>query len=87
MFLVYESLYGELLQDNDSTNIIGLYDSREKAFKKAQEIIDRELKEESYILDIERDNLERDSFVRFFYGWQENWNCFYEIIIEEIGVE
>lgn len=87
MFLVYESLYGELLQDNDSTNIIGLYNSKEKAFEKAQEIIDRELKEETYILDIERDNLERDSFVRFFYGWQENWNCYYEIIIKEIEVE
>lgn len=31
MYLLYESLYGDLLQENDSTNIIGLYNTLEKA--------------------------------------------------------
>lgn len=87
MFLVYECLYGELLEGNDSVNLIGLYDSKEKAFKKAKEIIDREKQEGNYILDIERKALKRDSFVRFFYGWQENWNNFFEVCVSKLDVE
>lgn len=87
MFLVYESLYGELLCECDSTSIIGLYDSKEKAIKKAQELIDTDIKKNNYVLDIERDNLEEDNYVRLFWNNQKNWNCYYEICIEEIGVE
>ena len=87
MYLLYESLYGELLQDNDSTHIIGLYDTKEKAIKKAKELIDKDIKLNNYILDNERDNIDQDSFVRLFWDCQENWNCYYEVIIEKVEVE
>ena len=87
MYLLYESLYGELQNENDVTEIIGLYDTENKAKEKAKEIIENEIKNGSYVLDSERQDLENDNFVRFFYGWQENWNCFYEIIVKKIGVE
>lgn len=88
MFLVYESLYEELAREcGESTSIIGLYDSKEKAFKKAQELIDIDVKENNFVLDIERDNLQEDNYVRLFWNNQENWSCYCEICIEEIGVE
>ena len=86
MYLLYESLYGDLQQDNDTTNIIGLYETKEQVIEKAKKMIEAELKNGSYVLDNERKDLENDLFVRFFYGWQENWNCFYEIIIEKLDV-
>ena len=80
MYLVYESLYGDLLNECDSTNIIGLYDSKEKAINKVKELIDAE---EFYVVDVET-NLEEKDYVRLFYNNQENWNCYYEILIKEI---
>lgn len=87
MYLVYESLYGELQYENDATEIIGLYKTKKGAIKKAKELIKNELKNGDYVLDNERKDLENDSFVRFFYGKQENWNCYYEIIIKKLEVQ
>ena len=87
MYLLYESLYGDLLQECDSTNIIGLYDTLEKAIEKAKYNIEQETKCNNYVLDDERKNIEEDNFVRLFYNNQENWNDYYEIIIKKIEVE
>ena len=87
MYLLYESLYGDLQQENDTTEIIGLYDTLEKAQIKAKELIEKDTKENEYILDVERNNLEEDNFVRLFWNWQENWDCYYEIVIKEMVVE
>ena len=80
MYLVYESLYGELLYECESTTIVGLYDSKEKAINKVKELIDAE---EFYVVDVDS-NLEENDYVRLFYNNQENWNCYYEILIKEI---
>ena len=87
MYLLYESLYGDLLQECDSTNIIGLYDTLEKAIEKAKYYIEQDTKCNNYVLDDERKNIEEDNFVRLFYNNQENWNDYYEIIIQKIEVE
>lgn len=87
MYLVYESLYGELLQECDSTNIIGLYNTRELALEKAKYLIEEEIRCNNYVLDKERNNIEEDNYVRLFYDSQENWNDYYEIIIQEIQVQ
>lgn len=87
MYLLYESLYGELLQENDSTNIIGLYDTLEKAIEKAKYNIEQDTKCNNYVLDNEKKDIEKDNFVRLFYNNQENWNDYYEIIIEKMELE
>lgn len=87
MYLLYESLYGELLCDCESTLIVGLYKTKEQAINKANELMSQDIQEYGYVLDNERDNLERDSFVRLFRDAQENWNCYYEIIIQKIELE
>lgn len=87
MYLVYESYYGEIILDcGDSTNIVGLYKTKEEAIKKAKEIIEIDTKENNYVLDIENDNIEENNCVILFYNNQENWNCYYEIFIKKMEV-
>lgn len=88
MYLVYESLYGELLYECESTNIIGLYNTKEKAIDKVNKMIKQQLGNDSnYVLDIEHNNINEDNFVRLFYNNQDNWNCYYEILIIKVEVE
>ena len=86
MYLVYESLYGDLLLECDSTNIIGLYGTKERALEKAHELIQEEINEGQYVLDHDRNTIE-DGYVRFFYKDQENWGCYYELFLEEMEVK
>lgn len=80
MYLVYESLYGDLLQECDSTNIIGLYSDLNKAKEVMNNLIKEDIEQNNYVLDY----VECDTFKRLFWNKQENWNCYYEIYIEEI---
>ena len=86
MYLLYESLYGDLLCECDSTNIIGLYKDKEQAIKRAKKLIEEDL-QNNYILDEERKDLLKDNYVRLFYNNQENWSDYYEIIIKEIKLQ
>ena len=83
MYLVYESLYGELLYECESTFIVGLYDSKEKAINKVKELIEQDLKD-NWVLDEERKDLENDNHIRLFYNNQENWNDYFEILIKKV---
>lgn len=88
MYLVYESLYGELLYECESTNIIGLYNTKEKAIDKVNKMIKQQLGNDSnYVLDREHNNINEDNYVRLFYNNQDNWNCYYEILIIKVEVE
>lgn len=86
MYLVYESLYGDLLSECDSTTIIGLYDTKEKALAKVNELIQTEINEGIYVLDQDRNTIE-DGYVRFFYKEQENWGSYYELFLEKLEVK
>lgn len=86
MYLVYESLYGDLLNECDSTYIVGLYADKANAIKKAKEMIQEDIKLNNYILDNENDNVE-SGYARLFWNQQDNWNCYYEIIIRKMEVE
>lgn len=88
MYLLYESYYGEIVLDTgDSTNIIGLYSSKEKAIEKAKELIETDVKNNNYVLDIENNNIEEDSYVIMFWNNQENWSCYYEIFIKKLELD
>lgn len=88
MYLVYESLYGELLCDCESANIIGLYQTREQAVDKVKSMIKNELESgDNYVLDEEMNDIDNFNYVRLFYNNQENWNCYYEILIEKVRCE
>lgn len=88
MYLVYESLYGELLCDCESANIIGLYQTREQAVEKVKSMIKNELESgDNYVLDEEMNDIDNFNYVRLFYNNQENWNCYYEIHIKKVRCE
>lgn len=87
MYLVYESLYGELLCDWESVNIVGLYQTREQAVEKVKNLINDELKENDYVLDEEKNDIDNFNYVRFFFKKQENWSCYYEIHIKKVSEE
>ena len=86
MYLVYESNYGEIAWENDATYIKGLYNSLEEAIAVVKDMIE-ENKEYNYVLDNERNDIEEDHFVRMFYYEQENWDCYFEIIISKLEVK
>ena len=87
MYLLYESFYGEIIYDcGDSTNIIGLYETKEQALKKAQELIKMDIENNNYVLDVENDNLEENNYVIMFWNNQENWSCYYEIYIQKLDL-
>lgn len=87
MYLVYESLYGELLQECDSTNIIGLYKTKKAALEAAKYNISEDTRCNNYVLDDERNDIERDGYVRLFYDYQENWGDYYEVFVQKMEVE
>ena len=89
VYVVYESYYGELIQDTgDSTQIIGVYSSLEKAKEKVNNIVQADL-ENNYVLDDETENTinENGGYFRLFYNNQENWDCYYEVVAEVREVE
>lgn len=87
MYLVYESLYGELLQECDSTEIIGLFKTKEAALEAAKYNINEDTRCNNYVLDEEHNDIERDGYARLFYDDQENWHDYYEIFVEKIEVK
>ena len=86
MYLLFESYYGEIILDcGDSTNIIGLYETKEQALKKAQELIKEDTEKNNYVLDNEIDT-ENDNYFLLFYNNIENWSCYYEIFIKKLDL-
>ena len=86
VYILYENYYGELVADTgESSTIIGIYKDIDQAKEKAKQLMNSDL-ENNYILDKDRDK-ENDTYYLLFWNNQDNWSCYYEIIIEERGVE
>ena len=88
MYLVYESNYGELQCECDATTIIGLYKTKEQAINVMKHEVETN-KEYDFVLDNEDTDIDSSierGRLTMFYKYQENWNCYFEIIIEEIKV-
>ena len=87
MYLLYESMYGDLLFECDGTNIIGLFSTKEQAIKTAQKYIQDYITEQGFVLDDECDCFGKYNMVRLFYKEQENWSSYFEMIIKEMELE
>ena len=55
--------------------------------QKAYDQIKIVMENPNMVMDNERDDLERDNSVRFFYDHQENWSCYFEISVSEMEVD
>ena len=89
VYIVYESYYGELIQETgDSTQIIGIYSNLEKAKEEINNRVQADLGDD-YVLDDETENIinENGGYFRLFYNNQENWACYYEVVAEVREVE
>lgn len=89
VYVLYESIYGELLQDTgDSTKILGVFNDLQQAIKIAENNVADDLNN-NYVLDKGEDNgaSTNGGFWRLFYGEQENWNSYYEINIKQYEVK
>ena len=89
VYIVYYSNYEDTVRDCgcDATEIIGVFKNKEDAIKRAKDKIDWTLTDGCYILDEERNDIDRDNMVRFFYNNQENWRDYFEIVVEECEVK
>lgn len=88
VYLVYESNFEDVARDcGEATELIGLYKDKEKAYEIAEKQIKKDLENGLYVLDIERDDIRRDNYVRLFYDHQENWDVYFEICISEMEVK
>lgn len=88
VYLVYMSNYEDIVRDGaEATEILGIYKDKEKAYEVARNQINKVLKNHSWVLDNERDDLDRDGYVRFFLFNQENWDCYFEISVTELEVK
>lgn len=88
IYIVYYSNYEDVVRDGaDATEIIGVYKNKDEAIKVAKERIKKTLEDHEIMLDIERDDIDRDNYVRFFCGWQENWSCYFELCVDEREVK
>lgn len=89
LYLVYESNYGEIifLEGCDSTNIVGIFKTREQAEMKRQELIENATLNDGWVLDeqVKQDYLNKDVVIMFWQE-QENWSNYYEIHIKEMEV-
>lgn len=85
IYIVLEKYYGELLQETGNcADIIGIYKDIEKAKNKTNEIIKNDIAND-FVLDNNGEIIAKEEKnYRLFYGYQENWNCYYEIEIKEI---
>lgn len=87
VYVVYESNYGELILNGcEPTQIIGIFSSKDKAYECKMEQIDKGL-EMDYLIDKDNKNYQDSNTVIMFKNEQENWNCFYEIIVEVKEIE
>jgi hypothetical protein len=88
VYLVYMSNYEEVVRDGaEATEILGVYKNKEEAYNVAKAQINKVLDDHNWVLDMERDDLDRDWFVRFFFNNQENWDCYFELSVAELEVK
>lgn len=83
-FIVYEKLHGELLQEGrGNVEIIGLYKNKQEAIKTIEQYIKSDI-QEGFVLD--KNNNSKDTF-RLFENYQDNYESYFEIVIEEKEIQ
>ena len=88
VYLVYMSNYEEVVRDGaEATEILGLYKDPAEAKAVAKAQINKVLEDHNWVLDEERNDLDRDWFVRFFFNNQENWDVYFELSVAELEVK
>ena len=83
VYVLLDEYYNEI--DNSGTEVICVCKTREQAVQKRKELVESNCNAEldmDWVLDEQTQDLEAD-LVRMFYGYQENWCNYFELVIEE----
>ena len=79
--------YGELANECGGAEILGVYKTKEQAKISKNKYIEGDIAD-GYLLDEDlKGNYEERDIVTMFSGYQENWNCYYELVIDECEVK
>ena len=81
VFVVILEPRGDLVCDCD-IEILGVFKNEEQAREKAIMEIKEDIRVNDYIVE-EEDLEDFQRFITVFYKYIENWNCYYNIHIEE----
>lgn len=86
VYVLLDSYYGEI--SGNGVEVVGVYKTKEEAISKRHELVLANTEDEQldWVLDETTQDLTAD-LVRLFYGYQENWNNYYETEIIECEVE
>lgn len=87
VYVVTEINYGELTWECDTIQSMEVFEDEEKALEFFKEkVLDEVKNSNNYVVDEEDDieNIKIGDIIRFFYKYQENWNCYFEIKLEEV---
>lgn len=88
VYVVYKMYYGEISRDMGDSEIVGVFQNIDEVLENINgEIIDKDI-ENGFYLDIQDNGMKDDSYGcwRMFYGSEENWNNYYEIIVEKTNL-
>lgn len=88
VYILVLSNYGELESECPHDDIIGVYDTFEKAKSEMRGLLLIDIKDFNYVYD--EDNFNEilvDDTIRVFKNYQDNWNCYSEYRILEKVVE
>lgn len=86
VYILLDEYYNEV--DNSGTDIICVCKSKEEVLARRKALVEANLNDDElgWVLDEETQDLEAD-LVRMFYGYQENWENYFNLVIEEKVVE
>lgn len=87
VYVITEVNYGEICWENDTIEYMEIFEDEDKALEfYKNKVLEEKNYHDNYVLDNECDieNIEVGDTIRFFYDRQENWDCYFEIKIEEV---
>lgn len=89
VYVVYEQRYGDLLVDCSPCEILGVY----KEISSAKKEVEKQVQDNliyNYVLDYnnldDNNNLRSHDYVTMYYGENDNFNCYFELMIKEMNV-
>lgn len=89
VYVMTEVNYGELCWECDAIQDIKIFEDEYKALSFFKEkVLDEVNVEDDFVLDEEDDitDLKVGDIIRFFRSYQENWNEYFEIKLEEVEI-
>lgn len=90
VYIALEENYHTLACEIGASEILGVYDTIDKALDKILKDIETSVNEYDYVIDNECDleqfKIDKIGYIRLFYNEQENWDyhCEYRIVEMEV---